>query len=276
MSNYDVYVLVLCLIVFVMLVGAFSFLISALFKLTTKLVRSGSIDTEIKKEYDEMTAQKSRAGVIIEKIISGVLCAIILGVFAFSLYANCSEGLQGSLPSIRVVKSSSMSEKHGKNTYLVRNKLDDQIQTFDLILTYALPAEDELALYDIVVYEVSGDLIVHRIVGIEKPNSTHPDETWFLLQGDAVEKADRFPVRYSQMRAIYRGERMPFIGSFVMFMQSPAGWICAILVVFVMILLPILENKINGIKINRLVEAGLVSEDEIKTKGKAKKDEKID
>ena len=114
-----------------------------------------------------------------------------------------------------------------------------------MIATHSLPKEEDLKLYDIVVYEVDDMLIVHRIVGIEEPNQEHPGNRYFLLQGDAVDSPDRFPVLYEQMRAIYTGERLPFVGSFVLFMQSPAGWLCMLLVVFAIFATPIIEKKIK-------------------------------
>ena len=138
-----------------------------------------------------------------------------------------------------------MSYKAPENKYLVENDLNDHIQTFDLIVTEKLPDEFDLQLYDIVVYEIDGDMIVHRIVGIEEPNEKHPDQRYFLLQGDAVENPDQFPVYYSQMRGIYRGKRIPFVGSFITFMQSPAGYLCMALIVFAFIATPIMEKKIE-------------------------------
>jgi hypothetical protein len=145
-----------------------------------------------------------------------------------------------------------MSEKHEKNDYLFNNDLNDQFQTFDLILTYKLPKEEDLKLYDIVVYEVDDILVIHRIVGIEEANDKH-SERYFLLQGDAIERPDRFPVYYSQMKAIYRGERVPFVGSFITFMQSPAGWMCVILMAVTVIALPLIERKIKKVADERLV-----------------------
>ena len=46
------------------------------------------------------------------------------------------------------------------------------------------------------------------------------------------------------MQGIYEGERVPFAGSFVMFMQSPAGWLCILLVVFAVFVTPAIEKKI--------------------------------
>ena len=94
---------------------------------------------------------------------------------------------------------------------------------------------------------------MHRIVGIEEPNTYHPNEKYFLMQGDAVGSPDRFPVLYSQMKGIYKGEKIPFIGSFILFMQSPAGWLCLLLIVGAMICTPILEKKLLNARKERFL-----------------------
>ena len=55
------------------------------------------------------------------------------------------------------------------------------------------------------------------------------------------------------MRAIYRGERTPFIGSFILFMQSPAGWLCTLLVVVALIAAPVLDKKLATERKLRLI-----------------------
>ena len=121
-----------------------------------------------------------------------------------------------------------------------------------------LPDEFELELYDIVIYELRGDLIIHRIVGIEEPNEEHPDHRLFELRGDAVKNSDEFKVEYSQMKAIYRGEKIRFAGSFIFFMQSPLGYLCILLLVVGSILSPILELMISHAKRKRLAELGVL------------------
>ena len=54
------------------------------------------------------------------------------------------------------------------------------------------------------------------------------------------------------MKAIYRGEKTPYIGSFILFMQSPAGWLCTLLIVIAMIASPILDNKLESARKKRL------------------------
>ena len=186
---------------------------------------------------------------------SGIVCLVLVVVFVCSFFVSCSENADAwEMPSAyRVVRTGSMAKMHPDNTYIRENGLDDQIQTFDMIRTEKLPDEMEIELYDIVVYEVDDMLVVHRIVEIEEPNESHPDCRYFRLQGDAVESPDRFPVRYEQMRAIYRGDRTPFIGSLILFMQSPAGWLCIMLIVSAMIASPMLENLLEKEKNKRVL-----------------------
>lgn len=245
MPNYDIYVFILCFIVFSLFTVVFSYMIATMLKMKLRLIRSGLEDREIKREYRKRLAEK-RVWTILDRVVSILLCLVLGTAFVFSVYLNLSEDRPANgIPSLRVVKSGSMAEKYEENDYLFENGLDDQIQTFDLIITRHLPPEDELKLYDIVVYRQDDLHVIHRIVGIEEPNENHPTERHFLLQGDAVDSPDRFPVLYSQMQGIYRGERIPFVGSFIMFLQSPAGWLCILLVLAATIASPIIEKKIR-------------------------------
>lgn len=274
MSGFEAYNLFLCIFVFAGFTCTFGFLLRHLIKLNLKTIKHGLDDDKIKTEYEKARSKNRKCG-IFDRIISISLCSLVLLFFVFSAgTALMPDKVNSNIPTIRVVNSGSMATKYSSNTYLFQNNLNDQFDTFDLILTYKLPPENELKLYDIVVYEVDGILIVHRIVGIEEPNSSHPDERYFLLQGDAVANPDRFPVKYAQMRAIYRGERVPFVGSFVAFMQSPAGWLCIILIIVAIVVTPILEKKLFVEKKVRLLAMGYnpdKDEEERKLKKKAGK-----
>ncbi|MBQ3505180.1 MAG: hypothetical protein IJA89_00225 [Clostridia bacterium] len=246
MTDFEKYVLIICIIVMAIFVILFSIFLGYIVKLLIQVIRLGGEDKKILKEAKTLKKRKEKKCGVCGKILSAFVCLLLCGVFAFTVYLNVTEldKTNGHL-SWKVVKSGSMSYKAPENKYLVENGLDDQIQTFDLIVTEKLPDEFDLKLYDIVVYEVDGDMIIHRIVKIEEPNEKHPDKRYFLLQGDAVKNPDQFPVYYSQMRGIYRGKRVPFVGSFITFMQSPAGYLCMILILFAFIATPIMEKKID-------------------------------
>jgi hypothetical protein len=222
----------------------FASTVTIITKQTLKLTRIGAEDEKIKTEYlKNKDKRKSVIVGIINLVIPIVACVVMLAIFIGSIVIGVlKDDVVGNTPSLKVVTTASMSKKYEKNTYLFENDLNDQLQVYDLILVHKLPDEKDLKLYDIVLYEVDNNLIIHRIVKIEEPNSKHPNERYFLLQGDNVQFSDKFPVKYSQMKGIYRGDRIPFIGSFVVFMQSTAGVLCVMLVVFAAIVMPFLEK----------------------------------
>ena len=263
MSGFDIYVFLICLIVFVLLAGIFTWFTVYVIKTGVKLINLGAEDEKIKIEYvkTKNATKRARALSIFDKVFSLVVCTLVIAFFGISACVNIeSTKTVSDVPVIQVVKSASMATRYEENEYLFKYNIQDQIKAFDLITVYKLPDEKDLKLYDIVVYEVDDMLVVHRIVGIEEPNAEH-SERYFRLQGDAVHVPDKFPVTYNQMKGIYRGERIPFIGSFVVFMQSPAGYLCILLVLFVMFAIPIVEKRLLKIKLARLIEIGFITDD---------------
>ena len=243
MTGYEIYIFVLCLVVFVALTVFFAALIACIAKMNIKLIRGGFADGEIKKQR-EKSVKKTAVFRTLEILLSAALFVAAITVFFFSLQVKINEKKPVERNVIKVVKSASMAEKDGFNKYLTENNLNDQIQMFDLIVVSPLPKESDLKLYDIVVYEADGQMIVHRIVDIKEADETHPQRR-FVLQGDANRYSDKFPVLYSQMKGIYGGKKVPYIGSFVVFMNSPAGWLCVLLVVAVCIAYPFIEKKLK-------------------------------
>lgn len=267
MTSYDIYVFILCLIVFTLLTAVFACTLAIMAKQSLRLIETGTEDERIYEEHIKMQQRKKKKSGWFSTAFTVLFVCIVTVIFGFTLIVQLSENKQTkNMPTLRVVYSESMSAKYEKNDYLFENNLNDQFSRFDIVVTYKLPKEEELKLYDIVVYEVDNTLLIHRIVGIEEPNERHPNERYFVLQGDLVERADKFPVRYSQMKAIYRGEHVPFIGSFVMFLQSPAGYICLILVLVEMIATPLVTQKMRKAEQARL--AILLQKDEEERKEK--------
>lgn len=258
MSDYQIYVFLLCFVVFILLASLSVFCTFTITRLTIKLINSGVEDEKILKEYNKQKNKEKKKYRIFIKIFDYAFVGIVSLVLLFTLISALSvrssdNSIVGDSPVYRVVNTGSMAEKNAENEYLTENALNDQIQTFDLIKTEKLPDEMDLKLYDIVVYETDGMLVVHRIVEIEEPNAAHPDCRHFRLQGDAVSSPDRFPVLYEQMRAIYKGDRIPFIGSFILFMQSPAGWLCVLFALFTFIAMPLIDSKVKKAKEKRIL-----------------------
>ena len=253
MTQREIYVFWICMVVMALFVGVFSYLVTSLVKSRLKIIHAGLDDQRILTEYEKQK-QKNPKVELVYKIFSIIMACVFCVIFAFAIYVNVTEaGYANGIPSVKVVKSSSMSYKNSKNTYLKKYNLNDQFDMFDLIITRKLPDEFELELYDVVVYQhENGEMVIHRIIEIEEPNEKHPTKRYFKLQGDAVQFADTYPVTYEQMRGIYLGERVPFAGSFIMFLQSPAGYFCILLVIIGIALIPIVEKLFEKAEKKRL------------------------
>ena len=258
MTGFDLYVLIICFAAFFSTLGVLSAMLFIIVRQDVKLIECGAVDDRVIIEYlknvDKREHPRSTA---MARIAAGLATVIVLAIFAVTCVLRFSDPMvKGAIPVPRVVASDSMSYQRESNTYLKENGLNDQFGTFDLIFTRELPGEFELELYDIVVYDYRGDLIVHRIIGIEEPNENHPDHRLFQLRGDAVKYSDYDAVEYSQMKAIYEGEKIPYVGSFVLFLQSPPGWLCIMLIVFGFVVAPKLENYMQKKRKARLEVLG--------------------
>lgn len=261
MSGFESYIFFLCLIVFVSLTALFGVMLHFLLKQGHKAIKHGLEDERIKTEYSKEIKRKPALNIIC-KVLSGFILVAVLVPFIASIYIQfAGDEVKGDTPAVKIVLSDSMSVKRDTNEYLKKNGLDDQFNMFDIILTHKLPDEFDLKLYDVVVYEYRGTMIIHRIIEIEEPNEQHPGQRYFLLRGDAERYSDEFPVVYSQMKAIYRGERIPYVGSFLAFLQSPAGYLCILLIIFAVIATPIAEKKLWAAKVERLKEIGFIEND---------------
>ena len=250
-SPTELYIFCLCAVVFTLLTVLLTALIVTLLRYYLRLVRLGSEDERIRKEYDNRHCQSKLLNAL-GFIINFTICIVLVAAFAFSLSVricekeNCTAAKTGI---IRVVRSNSMAKAYEKNEYLFENNLDgkeNNFNTFDIIYTDALPAEEDLKLYDVVVYDLDGYLIIHRIIKIEEPNEEHPDERYYYLRGDNNIFADSKPVTYDQMRGIWNGQKVENVGSFILFMQSPAGYLCILLMLFVVIALPIVTKIVEN------------------------------
>ena len=273
MRQHELFVFILCLFIFIALTAFFIFFIIHNFSLRKKIILNGLDDEKIIKEYEKTKEKKDKAGIVIGFAINIIFVALFVALFSASLVINISsEYGNNNFTTVRVVESNSMSKKEPTNSYLKENNLDNQFQMFDLIVTHKLPKEEDLKLYDVVVYDQDGLNIIHRIVKIEEPNEEHPDCRHFTLRGDANVYNDREPVLYKQMKAIYRNERVQFIGSFILFFKAPAGYLCILLIVFTCLAIPFIDYKTEKIIETRLIEIGVIKQQEIKEK----KDEKID
>ena len=144
MTAYEWYVFFLCLIVFVLLGTLSVVAIAWIVKLTLRLIKVGAEDEKIKIEFEKLAnKQPSKFWDGVEKVLSVLFCLVLFIALAFSIACNLQkQSFSSTMPTFRVVRSSSMATKDEENTYLIKNVLNDKFQAFDLILTYKMPEEN--------------------------------------------------------------------------------------------------------------------------------------
>lgn len=238
---FNTYSLIICIVVLAIFVPLAVYVIASMTKQTVRMIEYGHEDESVKKYFN--TPQKRCC--LLNGLFRAVLFVVTVLLMAFSVCCVAFHDTYSDVvPLPKVVVTNSMATKNKKNTYLTENGLDNQLQVFDLIFIKKAPKEEDLKLYDVAVYEVDGVHIVHRIVEIREATATSPRT--YIFQGDAVSAPDR-PVTYEQIKGIYTGTKVPFIGSFIMFMQSTAGYLCALLIIIGLIAAPLVDRKIERV-----------------------------
>ena len=237
---FDVYSLIIGIAVLLIFVPLAIYVIASMSKQTIKLIECGHEDESVKKYFNS----KQKQSCLLNGLFRGVMLVVTIVLVVFSFFCVAFQDTYSDVIALpKVVLTDSMARKNEKNTYLTENGLDNQIQVFDLIFIKKAPAEEQLKLYDVAVYEIDGVQVVHRIVQIRPATATTPSE--YIFQGDSISGPDNRIVYYEQIKGVYTGVKVPFIGSFILFMQSTAGYLCALLIVIGLLAAPIVDRRIE-------------------------------
>lgn len=255
MSNVEI----VGLIVSILGVGCFAAVFTILYmtysKSTINEYQNGKRDIEIIDEaiYDNLSNVKKRRKII--KTIKSIgfygLMIIIIPFFIFSLVNKVS----GNITMINdrgiiVVASGSMSEKNEANHYIFENNLDDQFDTYSIIVVEKVENDSDLELYDVISYvNNKGVNYIHRIIGIHV-NSNGVIE--YETRGDSNDATDTYRPTLNDIKGKYTGEHVPVIGMFVLFMQSSIGMITILSLIYCLLMIDYFTNKIIKTQNQRL------------------------
>lgn len=223
-------------------------------------IKSGKRDIEIIDEviYERQQHVQNRRKVIglIRTIAFYVIIIIVLPIFVFSLVNKVMGNVMmiGD-KAVMVVATGSMGYKNEANDYLFNRNLNNQFQQYDIIVLEKVEKSD-IHLYDVIAYKNDKELnIIHRIISIE-PGST----TKYVTRGDIYDssKTDLYKPVYDDIIGRYTGKRIPGVGIFIMFLQSYAGIITVISLVYCLLMIDRTSEKINKVqqeRIDKLEEA---------------------
>jgi len=235
---------IISLVVTILCVVSFSVVFTILFRKyylhNIQDIKAGKEDIELLDnaiiEEKAKKSKKRKVRRIVGKVASYFLLAGVAFMFGVSLYGRFTHNtmLLGN-QSLVVIASGSMSQRNDANKYLDENKLNNQFNTYDIIGITKYNNQDEVKMYDVVAFKnKNGVTIVHRIVDF-KVSTT--GEIRYDTRGDSNNANDNGSqytdyLQYENIIGKYNGFRMQNIGIFVVFLQSNAGIITVLAVVY--------------------------------------------
>lgn len=252
----------IALIVAAVGVACFTVVFTVLFvnyrKFAVSEVLSGKRDIELIEQYFH---DKQPSVIRNKKILKGLkltvytlLMAFITVCLVFTAFVRFSKELPLGTKSLMVVASGSMSEKNQNNTYLFSNNLNDQFPTYAIIVLEVVNPSD-LRQYDVVAYRhPSGKTYIHRIRSIEVASD---GTLTYRTRGDAVASDDQSDTSYNVVTTPddivgrYTGIYIPFLGAFVQFLQSLAGIVTLVALIFCLIMFDKNSGKITETQTKR-------------------------
>ncbi|MBQ8528393.1 MAG: signal peptidase I [Clostridia bacterium] len=209
--------------------------------------QAGQRDVELIEEtiYNNINSKKVRIRVArrVKQVLFYVAVSVLVPLLVLSLFTKLTTGVAmiGGRGVI-VVASGSMSEKNPHNPNLgAISRYDNQFNTYDLIVLEKVNSPRELQLYDVIAYtNDEGVNIIHRIVAKEGSG----DSLRYVTCGDANNANDKYKPSFDDVIGRYTEERVPVVGVFVMFLQSYSGIVTLVAIIYCLIMIEYVSEKI--------------------------------
>lgn len=246
MSSIEIISLVVTIVCLLSFCVAFTFLFRHYYRSETSNVLSGREDValleDIAVDAEKKKDKKKRALTIAFKVTGYVILAVVAAFFVLTLVARFTSGaiFIGNKASL-VIATGSMSQKNEENDYLLENDLDDQFDAYDIIEIEKYKDPSEVKLYDVVAYKsLDGEIIVHRIIEIK--------DGGYVTRGDANSSSDtgvtyKGLLSYEDILGRYDGKRIPGLGSLIVFLQSNAGIITIVSILYCFVMFDRFSSK---------------------------------
>ena len=241
--------------IMILIAISFSFVYLLYVKYYIKDIQTGNADIELIDEFihDNLSRVKRRKKTIktINTFAFYGFLIVMTPIFIFSI----ANKLSGSISNfgdfgLLAVSSGSMSFKNPVNNYLVERNLNNQFNTYDLIVVEMIEDEEELNVDDVIVFlDATGKLTIHRIVAI---NENELGVRSYSTRGDANNTDDTFISTFKDIKGKYIDTRIPFVGAFVLFFQSLMGIITIVILIGCILIFDNQNNKILNEKQTRL------------------------
>ena len=185
----------------------------------------------------------------VKQVLFWLLIVILVPFLLMSVYSKVANGVaMVNGRGMIAVASGSMSEKNSANSYLAN--IDNQFNTYDMIMIQKVDDPSDLQLYDVIAYvDDEGVNIIHRIVGFQQTSSG----VRFVTRGDSNNADDEYKPSMDDVLGEYAGTRIPYVGVFLMFLQSYSGMLTVAAIIYCLIMIENVGNRIYDAREERLL-----------------------
>ena len=185
----------------------------------------------------------------VKQVLFWLLIVILVPFLLMSVYSKVANGVaMVNGRGMIAVASGSMSEKNSANSYL--ENIDNQFNTYDMIMIQKVDDPSDLQLYDVIAYvDDEGVNIIHRIVGFQQTSSG----VRFVTRGDSNNADDEYKPSMDDVLGEYAGTRIPYVGVFLMFLQSYSGILTVAAIIYCLIMIENVGNRIYDAREERLL-----------------------
>lgn len=180
-----------------------------------------------------------------KRIVSILLCVILIPVIIINIVL-IFDGFNNK---------NDMPSAFGYRPMIVLSgSMSPVFEAGDMILIKDVENPAALQKGDITCYLISGKATTHRIIQVAEKDG----QTAYVTKGDYNNVEDRLAVMPDQIQGTYTGFRIPHLGDFLMFVQTPQGILLFVGVPFILyVLYDVFKRRKDSSKKTAQLEAEL-------------------
>lgn len=149
------------------------------------------------------------------------------------------------LVAISFISKQDFNGLFGYKAYnIVTSSMEPNINIGDIIITKNVKDQDDLNVEDVISFKQNGEVVTHRIIGIEEVNG----EKRFITKGDNNNIPDLKKITFSQIE----GKKIitiPYLGKIVEFLENRVIFLIIILIILILYLYRL--NKVEKSELRR-------------------------
>ncbi len=239
-------------------VGSFATIFTILYRNYTLSniveINAGKRDIELIDDFiysgQSATVKRRKIFKTVKSVLFYALLVVLIPIFVFSVLnkINGKPTMLGG-KAFMVVASGSMSQRHEDNTYLDAYSLNNQFNTYDIIILNQATSPSQLKKYDVIAFvNDKGINVIHRIIDVEYKATG----VSYVTRGDSNNANDSYHPTFQDVVGVYSGKKINAVGIFIMFFQSYGGMVTVAALVYCLFMLERYNIKADTAQTQRI------------------------